>query len=60
VYPEAHHGFDSPTGKVRLRRDVPNGVNTDEGVHVGPHPASRADAYEKLKAMLEQLSYSVR
>ncbi len=60
VYPEAHHGFDSPTGKVRLRRDVPNGVNPGEGVHVGPHPASRADAYNKLKKILEQFSYSIR
>jgi dienelactone hydrolase len=60
VYPEAHHGFDSPTGQVRLRRDVPNGVNPGEGVHAGPHPASRADAYDKLKMILEQLSYSIR
>jgi dienelactone hydrolase len=57
VYPEAHHGFDSPTGKVRLRRDVPNGVNPGEGVHVGPHSASRADAYDKLKTILERLSF---
>jgi dienelactone hydrolase len=60
VYPEAHHGFDSPTGKVRLRRDVPNGVNPGEGVHVGPHPASREDAYGKLKGILEKLSVSIR
>lgn len=59
VYPEAHHGFDSPTGQVRLRRDIPNGVIPGEGVHVGPHPASRADAYDKLKKILEQLSYSI-
>lgn len=57
VYPEAHHGFDSPTGKVRVRRDVPNGVNPGEGVHVGPHFASRADAYDKLKTILERLSF---
>jgi dienelactone hydrolase len=57
VYPEAHHGFDNPTGKVRLRRDVPNGVNPGEGVHVGPHSASRADAYDKLKSILERLSF---
>ena len=57
VYPEAYHGFDNPTGKVRLRRDVPNGVNPGEGVHVGPHSASRADAYDKLKSILERLSF---
>lgn len=60
VYPEAYHGFDSPTGKVRLRRDVPNGVNPGEGVHVGPHPPSREDAYEKLKGIFEKLSASIR
>ena len=60
VYPEAHHGFDSPVGKVRLRRDVPNGVNPGEGVHVGPHQASRDDAYEKLSRILKELSVSVR
>jgi dienelactone hydrolase len=60
VYPEAHHGFDSPSGKVRLRRDVPNGVNPGQGVHVGPHQASRDDAYEKLRLILQQHSLSVR
>lgn len=58
VYPEAHHGFDSPSGKVRLRKEVPNGVNPGQGVHVGPHPASRDDAYLKLKLLLDQLSVS--
>ncbi|MDN3987243.1 dienelactone hydrolase family protein [Zwartia vadi] len=60
VYPDAHHGFDSPVGKVRLRKDVPNGVHPGEGVHVGPHPASREDAYAKLATLLRQLSVSVR
>ena len=60
VYPEAYHSFDSPTGKVRLRKDVPNGVNPGQGVHVGPHRLSRDDAYDKLKQLLEQLSTSVR
>ena len=60
VYPEAYHGFDSPSGKVRLRKDVPNGVNPGQGVHVGPHRLSRDDAYEKLRLLLDQLSISVR
>lgn len=60
VYPEAYHGFDSPTGKVRLRKEVPNGVNPGQGVHVGPHPDSRDDAYEKLRLLLEKMSVSVR
>ena len=60
VYPEAHHGFDSPIGKVRLRKEVPNGVNPGQGVHVGPHPDSRDDAYKKLQHLLERLSVSIR
>jgi dienelactone hydrolase len=60
VYPDAHHGFDGLTGKVRLRKEVPNGVNPGQGVHVGPHPASRDDAHQKLKHLLEQLSVSIR
>ena len=60
VYPDAHHGFDSPSGKVRLRKEVPNGVNPGQGVHVGPHPESRADAYKKLQDLLERLSVSSR
>lgn len=56
VYPDAHHGFDSPSGKVRLRTEVPNGVNPGQGVHVGPDRASREDAYAKLAALLNRLS----
>ena len=56
VYADAHHGFDSPVGKVRLRSDVPNGVNPGQGVHVGPDKASREDAYAKLAALLAGLS----
>jgi len=56
VYPDAHHGFDSPVGKVRLRTEVPNGVHPGQGVHVGPDQASREDAYAKLAALLGRLS----
>lgn len=56
VYPEAHHGFDSPVGKVRLRTEVPNGVNPGQGVHVGPDKVSREDAYAKLALLLNQLA----
>jgi dienelactone hydrolase len=34
VYPGAWHGFDSAAA-VRLRKDVPNGANPGQGVHVG-------------------------
>ena len=39
VYPGAWHGFDSDA-PVRLRKDVPNGVNPGKGVHVGGNPAA--------------------
>ena len=56
VYPEAHHSFDSPGGKLRHRPEVPNGVNPGQGVHTGPHEASRDDAYAKLGQLLDTLS----
>jgi dienelactone hydrolase len=39
VYPSAWHGFDSDA-PVRVRKDVPNGVNPGQGVHVGGNPAA--------------------
>ena len=52
VYPDSYHGFDSPFGKVSLRTDVPNGVNPGQGVHVGPNPAARDQAYIRLREVL--------
>jgi len=52
VYPGVYHGFDAPTGRVRLRTDVPNGVAPGKGVHVGPEPAARADANRRVDAFL--------
>lgn len=54
VYPGAHHGFDAPSGRVRLRVDVPNGVAPGKGVHVGPDPAARADANRRVDAFLRE------
>lgn len=53
VYPDAHHGFDAPSGSVRLRTDVPNGVRPGAGVHVGPHPEARVQAHAKVRAILK-------
>ncbi len=55
VYGEAYHGFDSPIGKVQFRPEIPNGVFPGRGVHSGPHPESREDAYRKLRSLLRQL-----
>jgi len=52
VYPGAQHGFDSPSGAVVHRTDVPNGVTPGAGVHVGPEPAARAAANVEVDAFL--------
>lgn len=53
VYAESYHGFDSPTGQVVLRTDVPNGVNPGQGVHVGPNQAARELALARVRALLQ-------
>jgi dienelactone hydrolase len=51
TFANAFHDFDNPTGKVRVRKDVPNGVNGPEkGVTVGPN----AEAREAAKREIEQ------
>jgi dienelactone hydrolase len=55
VHPGAHHGFDAPRGKVRLRADVPNGVAPGKGVHVGADPTTRDDANRKVDAFLREM-----
>jgi dienelactone hydrolase len=47
VYPGAYHGFDSSVA-VRLRKDVPNGVNPGQGVHVGGNPAARSASAQRV------------
>ena len=48
VFADSYHNFDNPVGEVRLRKDVPNGVNPGQGVHVGPNPAAREKAYARV------------
>jgi dienelactone hydrolase len=52
-YAGAYHGFDG-TAPVRLRRDVPNGVNPGQGVHLGGQPEARAAAGERLQRFLRE------
>ena len=54
LYADSYHDFDSPVGEVRLRLDVPNGVNPGQGVHAGPNPAAREQAYARLRELLAQ------
>lgn len=49
TYPGAYHDFDNPALRaVRLRADVPNGVNPGQGVHTGPDPEAREDAKRRV------------
>ena len=52
VFADSYHDFDNPVGEVRLRKDVPNGINPGQGVHVGANPAARELAYARLKVLL--------
>ena len=52
-YSGAHHGFDG-TAPIRLRADVPNGVNPGQGVHVGADPAAREAAAKKLASFIRE------
>lgn len=52
-YPGAFHGFDTPA-PVRLRKDVPNGVNLGQGVHVGGDPAAHRASRARLLAFLRE------
>lgn len=54
VYPDSYHEFDAPSGQVRLRHDVPGGVNPGQGVHVGPNPQAREQAYARLRELLRE------
>lgn len=53
AYEGAFHGFDGRAPLV-LRRDVPNGVNPGQGVHVGGHPAAREQSRQTLLLALQQ------
>lgn len=53
VYPGAYHGFDA-SAPLRLRRDVPNGVNPGQGVHVGGDPVAGPMARQRLLEFLRQ------
>lgn len=54
LFDGAYHAFDSQS-PLRLRRDVPNGVNPGQGVHAGAHPAAREAAWVRLREFLAGL-----
>ena len=54
VYPDSYHGFDNPFGQVRLRTDVPNGLNPGQGVHVGRNPVAARQANARVLELLRE------
>lgn len=53
TFPGAFHDFDNPRGKLRVRKDVPNGVNgAEKGVTVGPDPEAREAVKKQIDALL--------
>ena len=53
VYPGVWHGFDSDA-PVRVRKDVPNGVNPGQGVHVGGNPAAWRASRDRVVRFLAE------
>ena len=53
AYEGAYHGFDG-TDALRLRRDVPNGANPGQGVHVGSDAAAREASLIAVDEFLRQ------
>ncbi|MEP7183681.1 MAG: dienelactone hydrolase family protein, partial [Betaproteobacteria bacterium] len=54
TYPGTYHDFDAPVGRLRVRNDVPNGVNPGRGVTTAPNPEARADAYARVREILRR------
>ena len=54
VYPDSYHDFDAPNVPLRVRKDVPNGVNPGKGVTVGSNSVAREKAYAEVLEFLKQ------
>lgn len=52
VYPDSYHDFDNPLGSVKLLPGIPNGVHPGQGVHAGPNPVAREQAYARVLELL--------
>ena len=53
LYPGAFHGFDS-LAPLRVRTDVPNGVNKGAGVTVSGEPQARRASREAMLGFLRE------
>ena len=54
TYPGAYHDFDEPQGKVRQLGNI--GSKNGGSATLGPDPAARADALERVPAFLRRLT----
>jgi dienelactone hydrolase len=52
LYPDSYHDFDAPNVPLRVRKDVPNGVNPGKGVTVGSNSVAREKAYAEVVEFL--------
>jgi dienelactone hydrolase len=55
TFADAFHDFDNPSGKIRVRKEVPNGVKPGAGVTVGPNPEAREAAKRLVESLLAPL-----
>jgi dienelactone hydrolase len=53
IYADAFHGFDSKA-PLRVRKEVPGGVNPGQGVTVGGHPQALKASRQALLAFLRE------
>ena len=58
LYPGAFHGFDS-TSALTLRRDVPNGIRSGQGVHIGRNETAAVLSQERLLSFLRTLTLTL-
>ena len=54
VYPGAYHGFDAPSGRMRVWKEVSTGVDAEKGVTLAPNPAARDAATQAIRMFLKE------
>jgi dienelactone hydrolase len=52
VFGGSYHGFDYPSGKVQVLPQVATGSELEQGVHFGPNPDAREEAYSRVRRLL--------
>ncbi|MEH3086473.1 MAG: prolyl oligopeptidase family serine peptidase [Xylophilus ampelinus] len=52
VFGGTYHDFDNLAGRLRHIPNIPNGVDPAQGVHAGPNPDARDEAYSRVRRLL--------